>query len=144
MNPEEIDLERAYEAIKYRLRSIDPSTATHRGLNAYDYVPSTSEWPGIFVLPPMVDPQGLADDWLEIEFEMVLLVSAAFDVNQLKLLPYQNVSGPLSIPRAFRQEPTLGGLVGDIRITGSRPLGYEEQAGYQGWGCVFQAKARIG
>jgi hypothetical protein len=144
MSIEDIDLEAVYKAIKYRLKAADPTTADHQGLNAYDHVPGASEWPGAFVLPPTVDPQGLGDDWCEIVFEIVVLVSAAFAVDQLKLLPYQNLTGPKSIPAAFRNEPTLGGLVGDIRITGSRPLGYEEQAGYQGFGCIFEAKALIG
>lgn len=134
---DETDLEPIWAAMKYRLKEIN-------GLGAYDYVPGAAEWPAAFLSGATVDHEGLADDWITVMFDIVLLVSAAFDVHQLKLLAYQSGTGPKSIPRVFRQDPTLGGLVGDIRIIGSRPLGYEEQAGYQGWGCVFEAKARIG
>jgi len=133
---EDIDLLPVYAAIKYRLKDI--------GLNAYDYVPGSAEWPGAFILPPEVELEGLGDDWIVVVFDIVVLVSAPLDIQQLKLLEYQSLSGEKSISAAFKAEPTLGGLVGDIRIARSRPLGYEEQAGYQGFGCVFEAKARIG
>jgi hypothetical protein len=136
MTVAEIDLEPVYKAIAARLKTLGP--------HAYDYVPGASEWPGFFLQPPMIDPEGLADDWCVITLEIVLIVSGAFDINQKQIMPYTNLTGPKSVWQAFRAEPTLGGLVGDIRITGSRPLGYEEQAGYQGFGVVFDARAMIG
>lgn len=136
----EVDLLPIYQAIKYRLKAVDPA----HNLQAYDHVPGASEWPGAFVLPPEVGHEGLGDDWMEVQFDIVVLVSSAIDSHQLKLLEYQSTKGERSIARAFRSEPTLGGLVGDIRVTGSRPLSYEEQAGYMAFGCVFSVKARIG
>lgn len=132
----DIDLEPVYTAIKYRLKTT--------GLNAYDHVPGSTEWPGAFILPPDVELEGLSDGWVTVRFEIVVLVSAALDVHQLNLLPYQNLTGAKSIPAAFKADPTLGGLVGDIRVVRSRPLHYEEQAGYQGFGCAFETVARIG
>lgn len=140
----EIDLLPIYEAIKYRLKGVDPSTATHRGLQVYEYVPGSNEWPGALVLPPEVEDEGLANDWVTLRFQILILVAATIDESQLKLLEYQPTTGPRSIARAFSEEPTLGHLVGDIRITGSRPLNYEEQAGYQGYGAMFDVVARVG
>lgn len=140
----EIDLLPIYHAIKARLKGVDPSTENHRGLQAYDHVPGVNEWPGALVLPPDVEIEGLANDWVTVRFSIIVLVSSAIDEHQLMLLEYQSTKGQRSISRAFMTEPTLGGLVGDIRITGSRPLNYEEQAGYQGYGAVFDGVARIG
>lgn len=140
----ELDLLPIYRAIKARLKTVDWDPVAGRGLQAYDHVPGSNEWPGAYVLPPTWDPQG-ADEGLHfLEFDIIVLVSGTIDEHQLKLLEYQSTTGPRSIVRAFEEEPTLGGLVGHIRITGSRPLNYEEQAGYQAFGCAFSAKAMIG
>lgn len=132
----EVDLLPIYRALKARLKTCK--------LNAYDYVPGSNEWPGGFILPPEIEADGAADDCFIMRFEIVVLVSGAVDENQLKLLEYQSDTGERSIARAFRSEPTLGGLVGHVRIARSRPLSYEEQAGYQGFGAVFEAVARVG
>jgi hypothetical protein len=125
-----------YRGIRDRLREID-------GLNAYDFVPGASEWPGAFVLLPIIEHEGLADDWVTLRFDIVVLVSATIDENQLTLLEYQGETGDKSIHQAFASEPTLGGLCGDVRVARSRPLGYEEQAGYAGFGAVFETMVRI-
>lgn len=125
-----------YRGIRDKLKTID-------GLNAYDYAPGSSEWPGAFVLLPEVEHEGLGDDWISLRFDIVVLVSAVIDEKQLDLMEYQAHTGARSIPALFRSDPTLGGLVGDVRVRRSRPLGYEEQAGYQGYGAVFETVARI-
>jgi hypothetical protein len=130
-NPKDV-----YAAVKDRLKLL--------GLNSYDYIPGAAEWPGAFVLMGEVEHEGLADDWITIRFEILLMVSAAIDEHQLQLLDYQAFSGPKSISEAFRTEPTLGLDGANVRIVRSRPLGYEEQAGYQGFGCTFEAVARLG
>lgn len=141
----DVDLLPAYRAIKARLKSVDFDPTTGRGLQAYDYVPGVNEWPGAVVLPPEIpDTEGADNGLLYLNIDIVVLVSGAIDEHQLKLLEYQSTRGARSISRAFAAEPTLGGVVGHIRITGSRPLNYEEQAGYQAFGCVFTARAMIG
>lgn len=140
----DVDLIPIWRAIKARLKTVDTDAAGGRQLQAYDYVPGINEFPGALVLPPTTLPEGADDGLLYLEFDIIVLVSAAIDEHQIKLLEYQSTKGPRSIARAFASEPTLGGLVGHIRITGSRPLNYEEQAGYQAFGCVFSAKAMIG
>lgn len=125
-----------YDAIKVRLKTVD--------LKAYDYIPGSSEWPGAFVLPPVLEHEGAADDWSVLRFDVVVLVSGAVDKNQLKLLRYQDQSDSLSIHQAFQSDRSLGFPDVDARVTASRPLGYEEQAGYQGFGCVFEVVVRLG
>lgn len=136
----DIDILPVYTALKARLKTVDRDS----GFQAYDYVPGAAEWPGAFVLPPTVEPQGADDGWLILRFEIVVLISAAIDLNQLRLLEYQSSAGPRSIPRAFAAEPTLGGLVGNVRVERSRPLSYEEQAGYMGFGCSFEVVVWVG
>jgi hypothetical protein len=136
----DVDLLPIYQAMKARLKTVDPA----RSFQAYDYVPGVNEWPGALILPPTIEPQGADDGWLILRFEIVVLVSAAVDENQLKLFEYQSSDGPKSIPKAFASEPTLGGLVGQVRVERSRPLSYEEQAGYLGFGCIFETVAWVG
>jgi hypothetical protein len=125
-----------YAAIKGRLKTVD--------LNAYDHVPGSAEWPGAFVLPPMAEHEGAADDWLTLRFDVVIMVSSTIDKNQLKLLEYQALDGPKSIKGAFDQDPSLGFPDVHARVLRSRPLGYEEQAGYLGFGAVFEVVVRLG
>lgn len=133
----DIDILPIYQALKARLKTVV-------GLQAYDYVPGVDEWPGAVILPPTIESDGADDGWLTLRFEIVLLVSAAIDEHQLKLFAYQSSSGTKSIPKAFASDPTLGGLVGNLRVERSRPVSYEEQAGYLGFGCVFEVVAWAG
>lgn len=125
-----------YEAI-----AIGPLKAV--GLHAFDHVPGSSEWPGAFLLPPVVEYESLADTVLELRTDIVVLVSATVDINQLKLLDYMDDQGPRSIPLAFHQNPSFGlnGVSGFIAR--SRPLNFEQQAGYQAFGAVFESSIRL-
>lgn len=127
-----------------RLRDIPMSNQDGDGLQSYDYVPGANEWPAALILPPDIEWEGLADEWATMRFEIIVLVSAAIDEKQLVLIEMMSSTGSRSVVAAFRKEPTLGGLVGDVRVIRSRPLGYEEQAGYRAYGAVFECVARIG
>lgn len=126
-----------YTAIKGRLKTIE-------GLNAYDHIPGVNEWPGALVHPPNVEAEGAGDGWQILRFNVMVIVSGAIDEHQLKLLDYQANEGPKSIPAAFRQDPSLGFPDVSARVSASRPMGYEEQAGYQGFGCVFEVVVCLG
>lgn len=126
-----------YRAVKVRLSDV--------GLNAYDYVPGASEWPGALVLPPNsvhVDGAGRAP--MVLRFEVLVLVSGAIDENQLQLLDYMDVAGGKSILKAFGDDPSLGFPDVHVRVTESRVLGFEEQAGYQAYGAMFEFVAMVG
>lgn len=140
----DIDIPRIYKGLKYRLREIPMSDRDGDGLQSYDFVPGANEWPAALILPPDIEWEGLSDDWATMRFEVIVLVSAAIDEKQLLLLDMMSTTGARSIPGAFRREPTLGGLVGDVRVIRSRALGYEEQAGYRAYGAVFECVTRIG
>ncbi len=114
------------------------------GLNAYDYVPGSAEWPGALVLPPAVEIEGAGNAPQVLRFDVLVLVSGAIDGNQLQLLDYQDLAGPRSIIRAFRDDPSLGFPDVTVRVLRSRVLGYEEQAGYQAFGATFELSAMIG
>jgi hypothetical protein len=129
-------IRQVYAAIKARLNSI--------GLNAYDYVPGSAEWPGALVLPPAVEIEGAGNAPQVLRFDVLVLVSGAIDGNQLQLLDYQDLVGPRSIIRAFRDDPSLGFDDVTVRVLRSRVLGYEEQAGYQAFGATFELSAMIG
>lgn len=124
-----------YEGVRDRLKTV--------GLKAYDYVPGTTEMPAAMMMPPMVEHEGLSDDWATLRFEVFVLVSGSIDEKQRRLLEYQDFEGPKSISAAFRADPTLGIGV-DVRVTRSRPVGFEEMAGYQVFGSVFEFVARLG
>lgn len=123
------------EALAERLRTIDK-------LNAYAHVPGSAEWPGAFVQPPIIDYEGLDEGDLDMQFEVVVLVAAVGDINQLALMPYMALEGPQSVPAAILGDRTLG--LGDVDafVVRARPLGLQEQASYQGWGCVFEVMVR--
>lgn len=113
------------------------------GLISYPYIPGSSEWPGAFIMPPMVEHEGLSDDWTTCRFEVLVFVSSSIDEHQLRLLDYQDFDGERSISAAFRADPSLGGNGADVRVARSRPLGLDEQAGYQGFGSAFEFVARL-
>lgn len=111
------------------------------GLRSFGYVPYDSEWPAAFLLPPVVDHEGLANNWGLIRVDVIVFVSAVIDQHQHKLLPYQDVDGDQSIPAAFLADPTLGLPGVDAHVVRSRPLNMTEQAGYQAFGALFETQA---
>ncbi len=129
-------LEEVAEAVATRLRGIP-------GLNGRPYVPGSAVWPSAFVQPATIDYEGLSSTDADFRLEVVLMVGAAIDQNQMKLYKYMGLEGPHSVPAAIHADRTLG--LGDIDalVVRSRLLGQQEQASYQGYGCVFEVTVRL-
>jgi hypothetical protein len=114
------------------------------GLRAFDYVPATSEWPAAYCMPPEITYEGITStSHLELTIDIVLLVSAVVDKHQLNLLDYMDDQGPLSIPLAFHNDPSLGLQGVNAYVMLARPLNYEEQAGFNAFGALFETRARL-
>lgn len=124
-----------YEAVK--------NVVATTGLRAFSYVPGSAEWPGAYLMPPQVVYEGLADNVLEFDVGIVILVSAATDKNQLQLLAYMDDQGDKSIPLAFHNNPGLGldGVHAFVRM--SRPLNFEEMSAYAAFGALLEVSIRL-
>lgn len=117
---------------------------TDVGLRAFDYVPGEAEWPAAYTMPPVVDYEGLANNWGELKIDVVVLVSAALDKHQGKLLPYQDIEGAQSISDAVLRNPSLGFDDVHLMLKRSRPLHLTEQSDYRAFGALFEMVARLG
>lgn len=119
-------------AIKARLETIT-------GVSTWEFVPGATDYPALFLNPiPVIDYRDSADNDELYEYEIVLLVSAAFAELQQLALPFLARTGLRSVFDVFESNRSLGLTDVDAHIRGVRPLGLEEVAGYRAYGAVFQ------
>ncbi len=113
------------------------------GLRGWSFVPGSAEVPAAIVLPPEVTYEGLADNVLEMQITVVVLISASVDKHQLRLLEFMDDLGPNSLPGAFHADPSLGLDGVSAHVLRAYPLNFEQQAAYQAYGAAFEVKVYL-
>ena len=101
-------------------------------------------YPFAMVLPPTVSYVGISGTSGDVEFGVVVLVSAALDRKQLDLMDYADPTGAKSIPAAIQSDPSLGLAGVHAFVSDSRSLEAEEIAAYNAFGSLFVVPVRLG
>ncbi|HZM83773.1 MAG TPA: hypothetical protein VFC19_49270 [Candidatus Limnocylindrales bacterium] len=75
---------------------------------------------------------------------LYVFTSAQVDrVGRKALAEYLSWTGPKSLVLALENEPTLGGVVDDLLVESSRPLGQDEVAGINHFGGVIMLTVQL-
>lgn len=117
---------------------IEARLATVTGVNSWEYLPGATDYPALFFNPiPTIDYRDSAETDELYEYDVILLVSAAFAESQLLAPPFLARTGTQSVFAAFESNRSLGLTDVDAHIRSVRPLGLEEVAGYRAYGAAF-------
>lgn len=93
-------------------------------LNVYDYASGGGVWPAAIVPGPVEVLYDLTkgDGLHTLMFEVHVVVGRADEsVARARLAPFVSTTGPLSIKAALEDDPTLGGAVASLQVTGCTP-----------------------
>ena len=115
---------------------------TITGLRVSDHVPESTEYPAAFIVPPVIEYEGLDDGELICDVQVVLLVSSTVGRNQKQLYPWLAGSG--SIRAKLQDNRSLGLSDVDAHATSARPLGLQEMASYGAYGAVVNVQVMVG
>lgn len=100
-------------------------------------------FPCAFLMPPLVDYDGLGDDGDNIVIQVNVFVSAVLGQGHEQLLAYQSATGPDSIRALIQDNRTLGLPDVDCHVVRARPLSLTEIAAYNAYGAAFELHALI-
>lgn len=126
--------------------AIETRCETVSGLRAYSYVPEDVQVPAAFVSFGTIERAGMILGTSKIPFELVILVSSAWDRSAMaKLYAFANpdATDSGSVWAAFDANESLSLTGVDVTLLRYRMLGVEEVAAYRYYGGVFEGVAQI-